>query len=682
MSVESVASNQRSTPDWVADDEIDLRKYIGILIRWWREIVLLTLLAAVAGGLAVYALRLISTPVYEASSSVAIVRTFSDVSFDPRFRTLSEDTAEGATSLGAARRGALLGLVRSGAIAQIVIDELGDQLSPAEQTAARLLDQVEANLVTPASGRAGESDLIRIAATADSPQKATTIVNAWTRAYVDQVNAIYGQVSDEQVASIQNELMQAQTGYEQAQLALEGFIATSNAGNLARMVEDKASVVASLMRAKDAALTAAIDDMIARRKRVAAAYLDAQADNELLAFNREQQAQRALLDSYLDALSTTQVATFRNQVDDSLQRLSGYYDRRTRLTNVLANARTLQEQVAASESGEVSASVLTYQLMLLDTLTSGPDQQIVLLNSSAAAMSPGLASTTYAAPSAVGEASPAGATGAVPQAPLPAVTSQLPQAAPSQQAPSVQVQVANSPVQLQLTPPASVSKEQLQDSLAAFVGALESRIAQLDAGITALSDALLSGDNYEYLNARIPEGSQLTEAIREQYPALFGTSQLAQQGMEQASESTLSSVGLGVTDGLLKLNELPDMAATNNDDALNQSVSQLHEEIRRLRSELEAEQARERQLVQARDLSWETLSALKNKVAELTLARAASSSEVRLAAAAVEPADPVPGFSLLMSVALAGMMGLLLSIFIAFVADFMGRRPFLSRSTL
>jgi uncharacterized protein involved in exopolysaccharide biosynthesis len=170
MTVESAAPNRRTEPNWVTDDEIDLRKYVDTIIRWWREIVLLALLAAVAGGLAVFALSLTANPVFEASSSVAIMRTFSDVSFDPRFRTMSEDTVEGAPTLGAARRGALVGLVESGAIAQAVIDELGDQLTADQQSPARLLELVEAELATPEGGRAGESDLIRITVTAESPE--------------------------------------------------------------------------------------------------------------------------------------------------------------------------------------------------------------------------------------------------------------------------------------------------------------------------------------------------------------------------------------------------------------------------------------------------------------------------------------------------------------------------------
>jgi hypothetical protein len=313
-----------------------------------------------------------------------------------------------------------------------------------------------------------------------------------------------------------------------------------------------------------------------------------------------------------------------------------------------------------------------------------PDQQLMVLNPIAPVAplsTPSTSAATYVAPSTGREPATANGDPAPVQPAQPAITAQPSQGVSVQQAPSVQVQVADSPLQLQLSPQASVSKEQLQDSLAAFIGALESRVAQLDVDITTLSDELLAGNTYAYLNARVPEDSQLAEAIREQYPALFETTQLTQEGMQQAAESTLSEVGLGLTHGLLELSELPDMAAEIDDGVLNESLSQLHDEIKGLRAQLEAEQARERQLAQARDLAWETLTALKNKVAELSLARAAASSEVRLAAPAVVPVEPVPGLGLLVAVALAGMVGLLAAVFMALMADYLGKRPFLSRGT-
>ena len=76
---------------WTAEDEIDLRQYLDVLIRWWREIVLITLSAMVLAAVGILLSRLILPAQYEASANVAIVRTVSDVNFDERFRTNPEE---------------------------------------------------------------------------------------------------------------------------------------------------------------------------------------------------------------------------------------------------------------------------------------------------------------------------------------------------------------------------------------------------------------------------------------------------------------------------------------------------------------------------------------------------------------------------------------------------------------
>lgn len=222
-------------PDaWVAEDEIDLRQYIDLLIRWWREIVLITLVIVALTAIAIISLRSVLPPQYEASANVAIVRTVSDVNFDERFRTNAEELGLDTASLNA-RRSALIGLVATGAIAQEVIAELGDALSEEEQNPATLLEMVNAELAS-ASGASGASDLIRIKITADDSEKSAAIANAWARIYVRTVNTIYGQVPDEVLSSIETELATAEKQYLTSQADLEAFIATNRIDELTSLV--------------------------------------------------------------------------------------------------------------------------------------------------------------------------------------------------------------------------------------------------------------------------------------------------------------------------------------------------------------------------------------------------------------------------------------------------------------
>ena len=157
-------------------------------------------------------------PVYESTATAAIVRTSTDVRFDERFTTSSDQPNLDVNS----RRAALIGLVQSGSIAQQVIDELGDQLPSELRDPAVLLKTVSGGMATVGS-RAGQSDLINITVRAQSPKMAAAIANAWAKTYVQQVNSVYGQVPDDMLGSVEAQLVQAQDTYAKAQADLEGY---------------------------------------------------------------------------------------------------------------------------------------------------------------------------------------------------------------------------------------------------------------------------------------------------------------------------------------------------------------------------------------------------------------------------------------------------------------------------
>lgn len=234
MTVQTQERVQASNNAWAAEDDIDLRKYLDILIGWWREIVLITLMTVVLATVTILILRFVLPAQYEASADVAIVRTVSDVNFDERFRTNPETLGTDFTSLSA-RRSALLGLVATGSIAQEVINQLGNSLSPTEQNPANLLDMVSAELAS--VGTIGsDSDLIRITVSADDAEKAAAIANAWARIYVREVNTIYGQVPNEVMTSIQTELAAAEKQYLSSQANLEAFTADNRMDELTGLV--------------------------------------------------------------------------------------------------------------------------------------------------------------------------------------------------------------------------------------------------------------------------------------------------------------------------------------------------------------------------------------------------------------------------------------------------------------
>ena len=146
----TIAPQRHAEESWSESDEIDLTRYFGVLRRRWLEIVLVTVGVIVLTAVGVLLYRQVTPPVYEANATAAIVRTSTDVRFDERFTTSSDQPNLDVNS----RRAALVALVKSGSIAQQVIDELGDQLPLKLQSPARLLNAVTAEMAT-ATGRAG-----------------------------------------------------------------------------------------------------------------------------------------------------------------------------------------------------------------------------------------------------------------------------------------------------------------------------------------------------------------------------------------------------------------------------------------------------------------------------------------------------------------------------------------------
>ncbi len=249
-----------------SDDSIDLRRYILVLFRRWRLIVTLTLVAtAIAAGSAV-----LVPPPYEAVAGVAIVKTRSNVEFDPRFTTLSGDTtATGVTPASDARRSALLGLVQNGAIASKVAALMGSQLDEAEHNPALLMEKVKAEVLQ-------KGDLILIRVRDQNPAKAAGIANAWAQEYERSVNSVYGGSPSDYSLAVQTELTRTRQAYDLAQTALERFLATNRLEALRRQIDDTQAIANALADAHIKGQVAAVSLESAARVKALADQYDTQ----------------------------------------------------------------------------------------------------------------------------------------------------------------------------------------------------------------------------------------------------------------------------------------------------------------------------------------------------------------------------------------------------------------------
>lgn len=650
---------------WEADDEIDLRKYIDILLKRWREILFFTILIILLAAAAVFALRAMQIPMYEASANVAIVRTQTDVNFDDRFTTSSDSNrTQDVTS----RRAALVGLANSGTIAEEVIAELGDQLQEAQLDPATLLRRIDTTLSTQ-NGRTGQSDLIEITARADSPEVAAAIANSWAKHYVQEVNRIYGQVPDEMMASVELELSQAQTKYGEAQAKLENFLATTQLNTLRRQVAETQESIRILQAANGEALDNYVNEVLDSYRRIVSTYLDAQTSAQILGFRREQQGQRELLDAYMRTYNDAMVDSFATQSERDQKLIRLYYDQWLRTVAGLSTARTLQSSLEAGGDGAVASTASALRLLKLQLVTSLSDS-IPSMQQSLLAQFGNVETINQNAP--VIPDSTDNAT----SAPVVNVQSIQPPA-------TNQPYLPNQPTyQIQLDPPDNTTLEGVSSDLTGIIQGLETQLTSLETTIADFNRDWLSGDSYSGLSASIPDESALVEAIRTQYPDLFKGGVFSTIADAAAQTSTLADMGQTQGGDLLRLaGEETLMLSSEGNAPMAETLAQLEARLQTFQSQLEAENSRNQQFSQQRDLTWDTFKALSTKQAELILERAAANSEVRMGTLAVAPDRPIPGVSLILSVALAGVVGLLFAIFLAFLLEYLGKKPLFTRST-
>lgn len=232
---------------------------MSVLVAWWREIVVGTVLVSVGVGVVV-AVQQVLWPRYESSADALIVVAPTHVSMDTTIEAARAVTSSQPVHVRA-RRAALVGLIRNGSVARAVLERLDGLLDGKNEkmTEGRLLERISGELVisTSATLRHG-SDLIRVTARADSPEKAATIAETWTAEYVRHVNQLSSRVPERLVDSLAAEARRARQDYDTAQQVLEDFVATTNIDIFPRLIESKKQIVNELQALDLVSSTASI----------------------------------------------------------------------------------------------------------------------------------------------------------------------------------------------------------------------------------------------------------------------------------------------------------------------------------------------------------------------------------------------------------------------------------------
>ena len=355
--------------------------------------------AAVVGASGIVALDVLM-PRYTASTDVAIVGRKSEVAIDNRFSAVDSrtDRATGRPS----RRLALLGLVHKPDLAQQVFTRLRGQLDE-DATPAALLGSVDAELVTMGmTSNQPNSDLIRIAVSANSPRLAKSIADAWTEAFVADVNVLYEEVPGHVLETVQAELTNVRQRYLEAENKLKEHVAASRVDLLDQQIAGKNNVIAELLTVWQRTATSsfqkniesqldAVEETLTRLHQLEADLLDAQALREQLdsdgpssvasnslaiyLFKAKLLAGSPTLEIALGAVPPMSAADQRQDMDQTIKSI------RQQITRTGESLATRNAEVASlvgsnGDLGEANRALLVDMVRQLD---SSRDQPVMAL---------------------------------------------------------------------------------------------------------------------------------------------------------------------------------------------------------------------------------------------------------------------------------------------------------------
>ena len=212
------------------EDEIDLRVYISMLLRYKWVILGVTLIA----GATTYIFIALQPPAYQATALVAITRPLYQFQFTPNIQNLPDREAAQQFSGKAG-----VELANSDAILRQVLDAVGRDLKPEERTLFVLRKKIKATT-------SSDPSILMLSATNTDPQVVATLANTAVDLYVRYVNNLYGQ-SSAQEKFFEKQLMQARNDLDKAEQALTEFQKRNDSGILQAKLGAKQSSLSTYL---------------------------------------------------------------------------------------------------------------------------------------------------------------------------------------------------------------------------------------------------------------------------------------------------------------------------------------------------------------------------------------------------------------------------------------------------
>lgn len=196
------------------DDEINLREWIDVLLRFKWQIGIAAALAAAAALL----IGMLLPKTYETAALITITSTRFELQFDTRIETINEPPTN-LQSFGA--------LALSGDILQQLFDQ-AENLPEEIETPNKLADLLEAEV---------RSDLIYLRVQMEDPAQAAQLANLWADIFIKRANDLYNRQDLVQLPFFEEQLRQAQIELDATDQALIAYEQSNRAAILQKELD-------------------------------------------------------------------------------------------------------------------------------------------------------------------------------------------------------------------------------------------------------------------------------------------------------------------------------------------------------------------------------------------------------------------------------------------------------------
>jgi len=205
------------------EDEIDLREYVMVLLRHWKMIGALAIMAAVVAG----GVSLLLPPTYEATALVSVAQ--------PRYTLRLEGVPQGPPIPVKAYPD----LALSDGVLSRVFSEVRDGLPSRVDTLSEFRRILKAS-------PAPDPSVLRLTVRDTDPGRAAKIANAWANVFTAGAGRLYGQDAAN-LANYEEQLATARTNLDTAEQALAAFQASNQVAILQAQLESKQAILTNYL---------------------------------------------------------------------------------------------------------------------------------------------------------------------------------------------------------------------------------------------------------------------------------------------------------------------------------------------------------------------------------------------------------------------------------------------------